>query len=137
MQRIDQIHASYPYYGSRRLVYEVFREGYEVGRKRVQRLLRLMGIRAVYPKPGTSQGAREAARYPYLLKESIYHKSEPSVGLRHHLYPNAEGLSLLSSDNGLVQPQSTELASVQHVRARFLSRGLGRGIAYLRIAVDI
>jgi len=68
MERIDQIHASYPYYGSRRLVYQLVREGYEVGRKRVQRLLPLMGIRAVYPKPRTSQGAREAARYPYLLR---------------------------------------------------------------------
>ncbi|XWN35556.1 MAG: IS3 family transposase [Roseivirga sp.] len=64
MERIDQIHASYPCYGSRRLVYELIREGYQVGRKRVQRLLRIMRIRAVYPKPGTSQGAREAARYP-------------------------------------------------------------------------
>ena len=67
MQRLDQLHTSYPYYGARRLVYQLQEEGFGVGRKRVRRLLSLMGISAVYPKPRTSQGARSAARYPYLL----------------------------------------------------------------------
>ena len=51
MQRIDQIYLKKPYYGSRRMAEALRQEGYRVNRKRVQRLMRLMGLKVFYPRP--------------------------------------------------------------------------------------
>ncbi len=67
MRRLDELHLRYPFYGTRRLTTALNAEGYRVNRKRVQRLMRLMGLTALYPKPKTSQPARGAQGYPYLL----------------------------------------------------------------------
>lgn len=57
-----------PYYGVRRIMAELQRRGYGVGEKRVQRLMKLMGIEAMYPKPKTTVAAPEHKKYPYLLR---------------------------------------------------------------------
>lgn len=68
MRRLDELHLRRPVYGSRRLTAVLRREGVVVNRKRVSRLLQVMGVEAIYPKPGTS-GPGEAHRiYPYLLR---------------------------------------------------------------------
>jgi hypothetical protein len=54
MRRIDAIHLELPFYGSRRIRDELEGRGYRVNRKRVQRLMRQMGLRALYPRPRTS-----------------------------------------------------------------------------------
>ncbi len=51
MRRIDEIHLAYPFYGSRRIRNELADLGYDVGRGRVSRLMRVMGIQAIYRKP--------------------------------------------------------------------------------------
>jgi putative transposase len=68
MRRIDEIHLELPFYGSRRMAQELRGEGLVVNRKRVQRLMRLMGIEAEAPKPNTSRPAPEHPIYPYLLR---------------------------------------------------------------------
>lgn len=68
MRRIDEIHLKYPFYGSRRIAQELSQEGDPVNRKRVQRLMNLMGIESTAPKPKTSQPAPEHPVYPYLLR---------------------------------------------------------------------
>lgn len=68
MRRIDEIHLKYPFYGSRRIAQELSQEGDPVNRKRVQRLMNLMGIESIAPKPKTSQPAPEHPVYPYLLR---------------------------------------------------------------------
>jgi putative transposase len=70
METIDRIYTSHPYYGSRRITKTLRRmaEWGDVNRKRVSRLMSLMGISAIYPKPKTSGGNREHEKYPYLLK---------------------------------------------------------------------
>jgi putative transposase len=68
MRRIDEIHLKYPFYGSRKVSLELRREGREANRKRVQRLMRLMGVEANAPKPGTSTPHPEHPKYPYLLR---------------------------------------------------------------------
>jgi putative transposase len=68
MRRIDELHLKYPFYGSRRLTESLRREGREVNRKRVQRLMRLMGLEAIAPKPKTSEPHPEHVVYPYLLR---------------------------------------------------------------------
>jgi putative transposase len=68
MRRIDELFMKYPFYGSRQMVRQLWREGIRIGRHRVRRLMRLMGLAAIYQAPRTS--ARHPAHriYPYLLK---------------------------------------------------------------------
>ena len=68
MRRIDEIHLNYPFYGSRRVADELELAGLAVSRKRVQRLMRLMGIAALYPKRRTSAPAPGHRVCPYLLR---------------------------------------------------------------------
>ena len=68
MRRIDELHLKYPFYGSRKLSDQLRREGKEANRKRVQRLMRLMGLEAMAPKPKTSEPHPEHVVYPYLLR---------------------------------------------------------------------
>jgi putative transposase len=69
MRRIDEVHLQWPFYGSRKLC-EVLRvEGVIVNRKHMQRLIRLMGLESVAPKPSTSRPAPEHPVYPYLLRK--------------------------------------------------------------------
>ena len=68
MRRLDELHLERPTYGSRRLVVLLGREGWVVNRKRVARLLELMGLAAVYPKRHWSQPGEGHRIYPYLLE---------------------------------------------------------------------
>ena len=68
MEHIDKQYTDVPTYGSRRMTAWLRREGYDVNRKRVQRLMRLMGLEGLAPKPGTSRPHPEREVYPYLLR---------------------------------------------------------------------
>ena len=68
MKLIDELHLKRPTLGSRGMVDRLKDKGHEVNRKRIQRLMRLMGIKAIYPKPKTSMGNKQHKVYPYLLK---------------------------------------------------------------------
>ena len=68
MRLIDREYTAHPFYGSRRMTAWLRREGQEVNRKRVQRLMRLMGLEAIYPKPRLSVGGAGHKVYPYLLR---------------------------------------------------------------------
>jgi putative transposase len=68
MQRIDELYTAWPFLGSRRLTALLRAEGHSVNRKRVQRLMRRMGIAALGPKPRTTKPAPGHKIYPYLLR---------------------------------------------------------------------
>ena len=68
MRLIDEIHLELPAYGSRRIRDELEVRGHWVNRKKVQRLMRAMGITALYPKPRTSVPGIGHKIYPYRLK---------------------------------------------------------------------
>ncbi len=68
MRLIDEEYLRHPFYGSRQLTAWLNRNGHGVNRKRVQRLMKLMGIEAVYPKRRTSQPDAEHRVFPYLLR---------------------------------------------------------------------
>jgi putative transposase len=68
MRRIDEQYLRKPFYGSRRMTVWLVQQGHAVNRKRVQRLMRTMGLEAIYPKPRLSQRGHEARIYPYLLR---------------------------------------------------------------------
>ncbi|EKT4488447.1 IS3-like element ISVpa4 family transposase [Vibrio cholerae] len=66
---IDEIHLQYPFMGSRRIRTELAKNGHSVNRKRVVRLMRDMGIGAIYPKPKTTLANKAHKVYPYLLRD--------------------------------------------------------------------
>ncbi len=68
MRRIDELFLKYPFYGSRQIVHQLRREGVRVGRHRVRRLMRLMGLEAIYQAPRTSAPHPAHRIYPYLLR---------------------------------------------------------------------
>ena len=68
MRRIDALFMKYPFYGSRQMVRQLRREGIEVGRHRIRRLMRLMGLEAIYQAPRTSDPHPAHRIYPYLLR---------------------------------------------------------------------
>jgi len=69
MRQIDEIHLNYPFYGSRNIRNELLSRGYHVGRDTIRRLMRKMGIEALYVKPKLSWSDPKHVKYPYLLKD--------------------------------------------------------------------
>ena len=68
MRRIDALFLKHPFYGSRQMARQFRRDGVRVGRHRVRRLMRLMGLEAIYQAPRTSAPHPVHRIYPYLLK---------------------------------------------------------------------
>lgn len=68
MERIDEVFTKRPFYGSRRITKQLRSEGFKVNRKRVKRLMGVMGIEAIYPKPNLSLNGKPHPVFPYLLK---------------------------------------------------------------------
>ncbi len=88
MRRLDELHLKSPFYGSRKLADALRSEGREVNRKRVQRLMRLMGLEAMAPKPRTSEPHPEHVVYPYpmafsdgILLRVFFHGTRPDSAL--------------------------------------------------------
>jgi putative transposase len=69
MRLIDEEYTRHPFYGSRKMRAYLHRLGHRVNRKRVQRLMRKMGLASIAPKPNTSRKAPEHKVYPYLLRD--------------------------------------------------------------------
>jgi putative transposase len=77
MDLIDRQYLETPFYGSRKMTVHLKGMGHSVNRKRVQRLMRLMGLEAIYPRINLSKRAMEHKKYPYLLKGlSIFHPNQ-------------------------------------------------------------
>lgn len=68
MRLLDEQYTRTPFYGSRKMTTWLHTQGYPVERKRVRRLLHLMGLETVYPKPRLSAPGAVEQRYPYLLR---------------------------------------------------------------------
>ena len=71
MRLIDEQYLKTPCWGSRSMRNHLRRLGYKINRKRVQRLMRLMGLEAIYPKPKTSRPHPAHKVYPYLLRNTV------------------------------------------------------------------
>jgi putative transposase len=71
MRLIDEQYLKTPWYGSRQMKRALRRQGHVVNRKRVQRLMRLMGLRSLAPGPNTSRKHPTHAVYPYLLRDRV------------------------------------------------------------------
>ena len=93
MRELDRQHLETPFYGSRRMRASLERQGMPVSRKRVQRLMRLMGLRAIYRQPRTSQPAPERQVCPYLLRDMTITRSNQVWAADITYLPMARGLS--------------------------------------------
>jgi putative transposase len=90
MKAIDRIHTCYPFYGFRRIRKELRNYGITVGKKRVIRLMKLMSMEVIYPKPNTSKPNAAHKIYPYLLRgltiercNQVWEMDITYVGMEH------------------------------------------------------
>ena len=81
MHQIDEIYTKVPFYGSRKIKEQLNRMGYSISRKKVQRLMHLIGIEAIYPKKNTSAPQPWHKVYPYLLKDVKIHNENQVWGM--------------------------------------------------------
>ena len=95
MRRIDEMHLKRPFYGSRRICDWLQGEGHAINRKRVQRLMRQIGITALYPKKNTSQPGKGHKVYPYLLKGLKINRSNQVWATDISYIPMAKGFVYL------------------------------------------
>ena len=77
MRCIDQQYTKTPFYGVPKMTAQLRRLGYPVGPKRVRRLMRQMGLIAIFPKPKTSRPGEETEKYPYLLSSVVIIRPNP------------------------------------------------------------
>ena len=109
MALIDRLHLEYPFAGARMLRDLLRQKGYVgIGRRRIRRLMRLMGIEAIYRKANTSQPHPAHPVYPYLLTMNITY------------LPLRRGLFYLRGRHGLVQPKDPRLEALEHDACRIL-----------------
>ena len=137
MRRIDELFLKYPFYGARQMVRHLRREGVRIGRRRAARLMRLLGLQAVYRAPRTSAPHPEHRVYPYLLRGLAIERPGPRLVRRHHLYPGAPRLPLPGGDHGLGEPPRAGLAAVEHAGRGLLHGRAGGGPGGLRHAGDL
>ena len=97
MRRIDQLHLDHPFMGARQLRRQLAREGAHVGRRHVGTLMRLMGIEALAPQPGTSKGAPGHKVYPYLLRTLAIERANQVWALDTTYIPMARGFVYLTA----------------------------------------
>jgi putative transposase len=97
MRRIDEQYTARPFYGSRRMAVWLRQQGEEVNRKRVQRLMRLMGLEAIYPKPKLSVAGRGHRIYPYLLREVRIERRDQVWSTDITYIPMARGFMYLAA----------------------------------------
>jgi putative transposase len=112
MRRLDELYTAHPFLGSRRMTAMLRAEGLSINRKRVQRLMRRMGIEALGPKPRTTKPAPGHKIYPYLLRDMTIERSNQGVGGRHHLHRHK--LPLPRGGDRLGEPSGAGVAFVQH-----------------------
>ena len=80
MRLIDEIHLQLPFYGSRRMRDELEERGHTVNRKRVQRLMRQMDLRALYPRRRNEPAGQGAQDLPLPAQGPVHRTREPGLG---------------------------------------------------------
>ena len=128
MRRIDEQFLRTPFYGSRRMAEVLGSKRRPLNRKHMQRLMRLMGLEAIYPKPHTTRARRLAQDLPVFAAESGDNAAQPGVVVRHHVRADAHGLHVPDGRDRLVQPLRAGMAFIEHAGRRLLRRGVGSGL---------
>ena len=125
MRRLDELFLKYPFYGSRQMVRHLGREGFCVGRHRVRRLMRLMGLSAIYQAPRASTPHPEHRIYPYLLGNLRISRPNQVWCADITYIPVSRGFLVSGGDHGLGDAPCSRLALVEHHGRLLLRRSLG------------
>ena len=134
MKLIDQQYLATPFYGSRRTRAWLGRQSHSVNRKRVQRLMRTMGLQALYRRPRTSQPGQGHKVYPYLLSGMAIIRPNQVWAADITYIPMSRGFHylVLPRKDGLVQPLRGGLETVQHIFVERLWRTVKYEGVYLK-----
>jgi hypothetical protein len=136
MRRIDVLFTARPFFGARRIARTLTEEGFPIERKRVRRLMRLMGIEALGPKPRTSNPAPGHKIYPYLLRNMTIERPNQVWAADITYIPIGPGLPLSGRGHRLGEPGRSLLAALQHDRRLVLPRCAGGSTGQIRQAGD-
>jgi putative transposase len=109
MRLIDEEYTRHPFYGIERMTAVLRRQGHAVNPKRIRRLMRLMGLEALYPKPNLSKPGNGHKIYPYLLRGVIIDRADQIWSTDITYSAPEPWFRLPRSHNGLVQPLCPEL----------------------------
>ena len=120
MALMDRQYLKTPFYGSRKMKAWLLQQGYLVSRKRVRRLMRLMGLEAIYRRPNTSKPAPGHRIFPYLLKGVEVNRVD-QVWAADHLHPHGEGLPVPGGHHA----GTSGLEALQHHGHQLLRGGVG------------
>jgi putative transposase len=115
LRRLDQLYLKRPFFGSRKLAVEL-----EVNRKRIQRLMRILGIEAHYRKPQSKPPGAWSPSLSVLVARRGNPPTQPRLEHRYYLPSDAWRLSLLGRGDGLVQPLRAQLGTLQHLGDQLL-----------------
>jgi putative transposase len=127
LKRLDRIFTNDPVYGSRRLQVGLLREGISVGRRRVRRLMKKLGLWAVRPKRNTSKRHLEHKVYPYLLRGKTIKQPNQVWAADVTYIPMQHGFLYLVAIIDWATPTGALLAAVKHAGGGVLCRGAVRG----------
>lgn len=97
MRRIDELHLEFPFAGARMLARLLRREDHEVGRRHVGTLMKLMGVKALYCKPNTSQRNVQHKVWPYLLRGMKIERANQVWALDTTYIPMARGFVYMTA----------------------------------------
>ena len=97
MRLIDELYTARPFYGSRRMTIRLNQQGEGVNRKRVRRLMRVMGLEAIYPKPRLSLAGEGHRIYPYLLRGVTVERRDQVWSTDITYVPMASGFMYLAA----------------------------------------
>ena len=113
MRLLDEQFMETPFYGSRQMTRHFQRQGYEVGRERIRRLMRRLALQAIYQAPRTSKPHPDHQSVPLSFKGSRDQSEQSGVVRRHHVHPDAKRFFVFGGHHGLAQPQSAVVEVIQ------------------------
>ena len=122
---MDHQYLNTPCYGSRKMQAWLLQQSYLVSRKRVRRLMRLMGLEAIYRRPNTSKPAPGHRIFPYLLQGVEVNRVDQVWAADITYIPMAKGFLYLVAIMGLAQPARAGLEALQHHGHQLLRGGVG------------
>ena len=137
LRRIDEQFLETPFYGSRQMTRWLLRQGTRVSRKRVRRLMRRLGLQAIFQRPRTSERAPGAPDLPVPASRPGDRAAESRVVLGRDVHPADARLSLSGRGHGLGEPEGLGLAAVEYARVKLLCRSRGRGARTRRAPRDL
>ena len=127
MKLIDRQYLATPFYGARKMAVWLKGQHHEVNRKRIQRLMRLMGLTAIYRRPKTSVPGKGHKIYPYLLRGLEVTRPNQVWATDITYIPMSRGFLIPGGDHRLVQPIRDLLEAFKYAGCRLLCRRSGRG----------